>query len=106
MSGQATDALLIAGIPALNMSLYRQIRFLVGDPTAYLQWKDESGELKSVLILRDIEMDLAKRSARAQTIACPRDYAPAEGLSGDRETATAQAVSRRVYRQPSPSIRQ
>lgn len=93
MSGQATDALLIAGIPALNMSLYRQIRFLVGDPTAYLQWKDASGELKSVLILRDIEMDRAKRSARAQTIACPRDYAPAEGLSGDRETATAQAVA-------------
>lgn len=93
MSGPATEALLIAGIPALNMTLYRQIRFLVGDPTAYLQWKDGSGATHSILILRDIEMDRAKKSARAQTIACPRDYAPSEGLSGDRETATAQAVA-------------
>jgi len=65
MTSRPHDALLIAGIPALNMSLYRQIRFLVGDPTAYLQWTDESGTEHSVLILRDIEMDRAKRSARA-----------------------------------------
>ena len=93
MSIPATDALLIAGIPALNMSLYRQIRFLVGDPTAYLQWKNAAGETCSVLILRDIEMDRAKKTARAQSIASPRDFTPETGLSGDRETATAQAAA-------------
>jgi Xaa-Pro aminopeptidase len=93
MTAAATDALLIAGIPALNMSLYRQIRFLVGDPTAYLQWKDATGQVQSILILRDIEMERAKKTARASTVASPRDYIPEGGLSGDRETATAQAVA-------------
>lgn len=105
MTSRPHDALLIAGIPALNMSLYRQIRFLVGDPTAYLQWKDESGTEHSVLILRDIEMDRAKRSARAKTIACPRDYAPEGGLSGDRETATAQAAAECLRRAGVKSVR-
>ncbi len=32
-------------------------------------------------------------------MACPADYAPAEGLSGDRETATAQAAAEALRRQ-------
>ncbi len=86
-------ALLMAGIPQLNSALYHRIRFLVGDPVAYLQLPTADGQRKSILILRDIEMDRARRFARADEVACPRDFTPANGLSGDRETATAQAAA-------------
>lgn len=79
----------IAGIPAHNLTFYRLIRFKVGDPAALISLPDEG----STLIIRDIEMDRARRHARADTIASPRDFAPGSGLSGDRETATAKAAA-------------
>jgi Xaa-Pro aminopeptidase len=83
----------MAGIPQINSALYHRIRFLVGDPAAYIEMPAADGGLKSLLILRDIEMGRARRFARAQQVACPADYAPEGGLSGDRETATAQAAA-------------
>lgn len=83
----------MAGIPQLNSALYHRIRFLVGDPVAYVQLPAADGGTKSILILRDIEMDRARRFARADEVACPRDFTPTIGLSGDRETATAQAAA-------------
>jgi Xaa-Pro aminopeptidase len=38
-------------------------------------------------------MHRARQHARADQIACPADFAPESGLSGDRETATAQSVA-------------
>ncbi len=93
MSHNPPPALLMAGIPQLNSALYHRIRFLVGDPVAYVQLPTAAGGVKSILILRDIEMDRARRRARADEVACPGDFAPANGLSGDRETATAQAAA-------------
>lgn len=83
---------IMAGIPALNMALYHRIRFLVGDPAALIELPAGDG-VEATLILRDIEMDRARAHARADRIACPADFAPAGGLSGDRETATAQAAA-------------
>ncbi len=83
----------MAGVPALNAALYRRIRFLVGDPVALIEVCDAEGKVRSTLILRDIEMERAKRNARVDQVACPADYAPTGGLSGDRETATAQAAA-------------
>ncbi len=95
-------ATLCAGIPAINAWLHHRIRFPVGDPAALvtLHTNDSHSNptLQRILILRDIEMDRARKSARADLIACPNDYAPAGGLSGDRETATAQAVAQCVLR--------
>ena len=85
--------LLMAGSPAQNAGLYHRLRFAVIDPVAYLALPVAGGGLRRVLILRDIEMDRARRSARADEVACPADFAPQEGLSGDRETATAQAAA-------------
>lgn len=85
--------LVMAGIPALNATLYHKIRFAVGDPAAYLEIPGEGNSTCRTLILRDIEMGRARRHARADLVACPADFAPAEGLSGDRETATAQAAA-------------
>ncbi len=77
-----------AGIPAMNAGLRRRIRFSVGDPVAFIELPEES-----ILILRDIEMDRARQKSAADRVACPADFAPKEGLSGDRETATAQAAA-------------
>ncbi len=88
-----SDASLIAGIPEINTALYRRIRFLVGDPAAIIDLPD-----RSLLIVRDIEMERARAQARADEVACPRDFEPTTGLSGDRETATAQATAEALRR--------
>lgn len=85
-------ATMMAGIPARNMSLYQRIRFLVGDPAVVIEVPDGDSQ-KSILILRDIEMDRARQHARVDAVSCPADFPPSGGLSGDRETATAQAAA-------------
>jgi len=82
-------AIVLAGIPQTNLSLFHKIRFSVGDPTAYIELPNG----KRILILRDIEIARAKESARADAFYCNADFAPDSGLSGDRETATAQALA-------------
>ena len=57
-----------------------------------------------MFIVRDIEMQRACRDARADRISCPADHTPAAGLSGDRETATAQATAENLVRQNVSSI--
>jgi Xaa-Pro aminopeptidase len=89
----STAALIMAGVPLQNSAVFHRIRFAVVDTVVYLDLPDGQGGRKSVLILRDIEMERARRHARVDSVACPADYAPAQGLSGDRETATAQAAA-------------
>ena len=85
-------AKVMAGVPAVNASLFHRLRFLVGDPTAVI---DLPGDPRptSWLILRDIEIERARQYAQVDQVACPADFAPSGGLSGDRETATAQAAA-------------
>jgi Xaa-Pro aminopeptidase len=92
-SNQNNSPVILAGIPAANGALYHRIRFAVFDPVVYLTVPNESGGTKSILILRDIEMDRARRSARVDEVGCPANFEPDDGLSGDRETATAQAAA-------------
>ena len=89
-----TIARVFAGVPAINHTLYHRIRFSVGDPAALIE--TETG---STLILRDLEMDRARKKARVNQVRCPADLAPAAGLSGDRETATAQALAEFLSRE-------
>jgi Xaa-Pro aminopeptidase len=85
----STEPVIRAGIPQTNRSLYHRIRFSVGDPTAIIDLPGTG----STLIIRDIEMGRAREHARADAVHCPADFAPASGLSADRETATAQAAA-------------
>lgn len=94
----------MAGIPTLNAGLYRRIRFLVGDPVSVIELPTADKGFEATLILRDIEMQRAKKSARVEHVACPRDFAPESGLSGDRETATAQATAECVRRSGAKSV--
>ncbi len=82
------------GIPALNQTLFHRLRFSVGDPVAIIE-TDQS----RTLILRDIEMDRARKNARVDAVHCPADFPPEAGLSGDRETATAQSLAECLSRQ-------
>jgi Xaa-Pro aminopeptidase len=100
----ARTAVVFGGIPALNGALYHRVRFLVGDPTALIELVDGAGEHYSVFILRDIELERARQFARADEVACPADYAPESGLSGDRETATAQAAAECLRRHAVRSV--
>jgi Xaa-Pro aminopeptidase len=93
------SARLIAGIPATNKSLFHAVRFNVGDPAACIDFLREGGRPHRVFICRDIEMGRARQHAHADAVACPRDFEPHGGLSGDRETATAQAVAECLRRQ-------
>ncbi len=92
------EARVLAGIPATNCTFYWRIRFSVGDPAALIELPRD-GRTESILILRDIEMERARAHARADRVACPADFAPDGGLSGDRETATAQAVAECLRRE-------
>jgi Xaa-Pro aminopeptidase len=86
-------AVILAGIPSENMALYHRVRFAVGDPAAWLEVHTPSGAVATTFIVRDIELDRARRAVRADTIAAPAAFTPAGGLSGDRATATAQAAA-------------
>lgn len=89
----------MGGIPATNSALYHAIRFNVGDPVALMNFNGAS-----TLILRDIEMHRAEQHARADHVACPANYEPESGLSGDRETATAQAAAEFLHRNGVQSV--
>lgn len=84
-------ARIAAGIPQLHSSLFWRIRFSVGDQVVLLEIPN-GNTTESTLLLRDIEMGRAKQYARVDHVGCPQMFAPEGGLSGDRETANAQAA--------------
>ena len=87
----ADPIILLAGVPQSNMTLYHRIRFSVGDSAAWIGNFGGAGE--SLLLVRDIEMERARQHARADRVACAADFVPEGGLSGDRDTALAQATA-------------
>jgi len=88
----ANLARIAAGAPGGHSSLFWRIRFSVHDQVVLMEIPTATG-IESILILRDIEMDRARQHARVDRVACPADFTPAGGLSGDRETANAQAAA-------------
>lgn len=88
----ANKAVLLAGVPSVNPALFHRVRFGVGDPAAWLKIELSSGSYTE-FIVRDIERDRARQRVKVDKVSVPADYRPSEGLSGDRATATAQAVA-------------
>jgi Xaa-Pro aminopeptidase len=84
-----TTAFLIGGAPSENTALFHRIRFSAGDPAAWIRKPDG----RSLLLIRDIEADRARRDAKVDEVSVPADFTPQGGLSGDRATATAQATA-------------
>lgn len=82
-----------AGIPLNNSSLYHCVPFAVGDPVVFLEIVSETEAKETVCIVRDVELDRALETVKADRIMVPADFTPEEGLSSDREVATAQAAA-------------
>jgi Xaa-Pro aminopeptidase len=98
-----TIAKMMAGVPVLNAGLYRTAGFLVGDPVVWIELSDGSSSERH-FILRDIELERARKHSRATHCWCPMDFAPSGGLSGDRETATAQSAAEFLRRRKLQSV--
>ena len=90
----------MAGNPATNKSLYRTIRFMVHDAAIAIDMPNGS----RTLILREIELDRARQHARADNVFGYSDFTPEGGLSGDRETAAAQATAECLLRNGITSV--
>lgn len=93
----ASTAVVLAGVPLDNPALFHRVRFSVGDPAAWIAISSEAGQ-RSEFIVRDIEMTRARERVTVDAVKCPADYTPEGGLSGDRATATAQAVAECLVR--------
>ena len=98
MTDEPTDAtaaaVIMAGIPATSAALYHRLRFSVVNPVVYLQLPSANGPSRRLLILRDIEMDRARRFARVDQVACPADFAP---------PADSPAIGKRPPPRPPPN---
>ena len=89
-----TTARVMAGNPSTNKSLYRTVQFMVHDAMIAIDLPDGT----RTLILREIEMDRAKKHARADRVCGYSEFTPKSGLSGDRETAAAQSTTECLLR--------
>lgn len=84
-----TRTTVLAGLSSSNATLYHRIRFLAPDSSVIIDFADGG----SNYIVRDIEMDRARGAVRTDRVCCAADFTPAGGLSGDRDTALAQAAA-------------
>lgn len=85
----AKTTTVLAGSSATNATLFHRCRFLVGDSSVAIDFADGT----SIYLVRDIEMGRARKTVRADRIACAADFTPEGELSGDRDTALAQATA-------------
>lgn len=93
---------LFAGTADRNASLFRRIGLPLGDPSSCLLLP--SGE--SIGIVRDLEMDRVIEVGQLSHVHCPADFQPdGRPLSGDRETAVAQATAEYLKRQGFTTVR-
>ena len=89
----------LAGHSTTNATLFHRCRFLVGDSSVAIDFADGT----STYLVRDIEIDRARKAVQADQINCAADFIPKGGLSGDRDTALAQATAE-CLRQAGESI--
>ena len=85
---------------ANNATLFHRIRFVAPDAAVIIDFADGT----SVFIVRDIEMDRARKGVRADEVCCAADFEPQGGLSGDRDTALAQATAECLRRAGETSV--
>lgn len=79
----------LAGLATNNATLFHRIRFMAPDSSVIIDFADGT----SVFIVRDIEMQRARKGVRTDRVCCAADFEPQAGLSGDRDTALAQAAA-------------
>ena len=98
MSSKRTTV--IAGHAATNATLFHRVRFLAPDASVIIDFADGT----SVFLVRDLELDRARRAVDAGRICCAADFTPPGGLSADRDTALAQAAAECLRRAAATSV--
>ncbi|MDA8697987.1 M24 family metallopeptidase [Rhodopirellula sp.] len=88
MKTSPSSVRILAGYPDKNASLFKRIGVPLGDPAAWIEI-----DSRRIALVRDLEMDRVVQMSHADDVTCPAEHAPPFGLSADRETATAQAVT-------------
>jgi hypothetical protein len=73
-----STARVMAGNPGTNKSLFRAIQFMVHDAAIAIDLPNGT----RTLILREIELDRAKKHARADNVFGYSEFTPTGGLSG------------------------
>ena len=63
-----SPATIRAGVSQANSALYRLIHFSVGDPLAFLEVPGSNGLMKTILIIRDVELDRARKQVAVDEI--------------------------------------
>jgi len=96
------DATIIGGNPGEHMGLYHAVRFGCHDAAAFVEFEG-SGE--RVFVVRDIELDRAKKHARADRVHAPAELASEGGLSPDRDAGVAQAAAECLKRGGAKRVR-
>lgn len=87
-------ATIIAGSPWASPIVHRRTRFNCHDTVVLIELRGKG----TFAIMREIEIARAKKARAADHIHAPKDFAPPGGLSGDRETANAQAAAELLRR--------
>ncbi|MEM7146051.1 MAG: Xaa-Pro peptidase family protein [Verrucomicrobiota bacterium] len=82
-----------AGVTQQNSALFWKVQFSAGDPLAFLEVPGGEGKVRTVCIVRDVELDRAREKVRADEVCVPADYEPESGFSADREVGMAQAAA-------------
>lgn len=85
----STRPTILAGIPTQSAIIYRKIRFAAPDTVVLIELPGAG----SHLILREIEVGRAKEAGAAEKYYSPKDLVAPDTISGDRETANAQAAA-------------
>lgn len=89
--GKYSECILLGGVPNVNRSLFHRIQFNVVDSAVWIG--NLNGDGKSLLFVRDIEVGRAREVTSVDRVTCSSEHVPEGGLSGDRDTALAQAVA-------------
>ncbi|MEM6364301.1 MAG: M24 family metallopeptidase [Planctomycetota bacterium] len=92
-------ARVLAGLPDRQPTLCRRIGLPLGDPAAWISLPVDDGQAtQTIAIVRDLEMDRVASVDEVDQVKCPADFASETNpLSGDRETATFQALARCLH---------
>lgn len=101
MSKPPTSATLLSGISQTNKALFHRVRFSAGDPMSLIEFAaggDGAGKPGSLLIIRDIEAERARKACPVDRVAVYEDFEIEGGLSGDREIRVAQATAECLVR--------
>jgi Xaa-Pro aminopeptidase len=88
MKHAPTTARIMAGFADKNASLFKRLGVPLGDPAAWIEL-----DSRRIALVRDLEMDRVEKMGHADDVTCPAEHPPPLGLSPDRETATAEAVT-------------